>query len=270
MLSGRPHEGASAVKQSLAIRPTRGPTDPSGRRTGGLPGPTSRACAPSLWGSWSSTTSSPGRDRRLRRRRRLLRHLGLPHHRSPRARSTARDGSTCWVSRAPGATTDARRCRRPGRHLARVAAAPARVPAGRHGPAGRRQRALRAELVAGRRLGRLPHRRERALAGAALLVLVGRGAVLRPLAGPIRDRAGCRPADRLPLAHRGAAAGRRSGRGQPGILGGADRRERRRLFRDAHPCVGVGGRRHPCLLLAVRWSSCRGSLRLRRAGSGWR
>ena len=52
------------------------------------------------------------------------------------------------------------------------------------------RRAVRRELAAGARLGGLPRRRERALAGAALLVAVGGGAVLPRLADPAARCAG--------------------------------------------------------------------------------
>ena len=52
-----------------------------------------------------------------------------------------------------------------------------------------RQRRLRAELAARRRRRRLPRVRQRAVAGPALLVAVGRGAVLPRVAGAHRGRA---------------------------------------------------------------------------------
>ena len=61
-----------------------------------------------------------------------------------------------------------------------------RDPVGEHRPASRRRGALRRELAAGHRFGRLPRRRERADPGPALLVAVGGGAVLLRLAGPDR------------------------------------------------------------------------------------
>ena len=59
----------------------------------------------------------------------------------------------------------------------------ARDPVGHHRPRGHRGRDVRRELAAGPDLGGLPGRGERRLAGAALLVAVGRGAVLPRLAG---------------------------------------------------------------------------------------
>ncbi len=195
---------------------------------------------------------------RLRRCRRLLRDLRLPHHGAHRPRGVA-DGHRTRDTvlgaphppPAPGQPAGARRLRR--RRRARGAG----HAVGAVRPAARGERALRAELGAGPRLGRLHGRRQRAHRRAALLVAVGGGAVLPGLA-PAGPRPGgrLRPGDEDEPGSGGAAA-RVAGPAPAGARVG-HRRGRRRVVRlvdvvdragpavrlpeHVHPRLGVLGR----------------------------
>ena len=187
-----------------------------------------------------------GAPGRLRGGRRLLRHLGLPHHLAAAARGRAR--RVGLAARLLGASRAA--------HPAGRAADRARVRAGHRrlraadplaavlrGDA--RQHGLRAELAARGRRRRLPRRRQRALARPALLVAVDRGAVLPRVAGADRRRARrhAGPAGAgAPPAGRAGAGGR--DRAEPRLLDRPHgRRPGRRLLRHAHARLGARRRR---------------------------
>ena len=120
----------------------------------------------------------------------------------------------------------------------------ARDPVGRHRPRGHRGRDVRRELAAGPDLGGLPGRGERRLAGAALLVAVGRGAVLPRLAGAHAAARGPLPPSGLAHRRGGVRGPRRRRRRLAGLLGHGDRRRAgQRLLRHPHPHLGAGRRR---------------------------
>ena len=126
-------------------------------------------------------------------------------------RTAARPGR---VLGAPGPPAAAGLAARAGRDRGGDPAGGARDPVGHHRPRGHRGRAVRRELAAGPDLGRLPGRGERRLAGAALLVAVGRGAVLPRLAGAHAAARG--PLPPSGLAHRrGGVRGPRRRRRAP-------------------------------------------------------
>ena len=104
----------------------------------------------------------------------------------------------------------------------------------------RRQHGLRPELAAGGRRRRLPRRRQPRLAGPALLVAVGRGAVLHPLAAADRGRApGWRARAIAIVAVLGLVTG-----AEPRLLDHRDGvQPRRGVLRDADARLGVRRRR---------------------------
>ena len=181
-----------------------------------------------------------GAARRVHRRRRLLRHLRLSHHRAaaPRARATRAGLAVAfWARRArrilPAALVTLFVCAAATIALVPdkpVAAVPRRDA---------REHALRGELAA--RLGRrrlLRGRRAQPVARAALLVAVGGGAVLPPVAGRAAGRR-ARGGGRSLVAHRPCSTASASAtrcyddRGEPG----------RRVLLDAGAGVGVRRRR---------------------------
>ena len=133
----------------------------------------------------------PAADRRLHRRRRLLRHLRLPHHRPAR----------------PG--VERHRAHRPGRvlraalpataasgplgdrgHGRRLVLHPLRAALSQRRPRRCRGRGLRIQYPLRHQCHRLPRRGDRAVTAAALLVAGRRGAVL-PLLAADRSSSAC-------------------------------------------------------------------------------
>ena len=131
---------------------------------------------------------------RVRRRRRVLRHLGIPHHRLDDRRSTSyRTPRPCRLLRAPRPPDPSCRRGRPGVRLAvrlraDAAAAPGRRRQGRPGVRG-----LSGELAVHQRPDRLHGRGPRLEPAAALLVARCRRAVLSPVATAAARRRGGRP-----------------------------------------------------------------------------
>ena len=205
----------------------------------------------------------PAAPRRLRRRRRLLRHLRLPHHRAPArasSRRTAGSRSAGSGRGAPGASCP-RRCVVLACTLVALASAcPQTLVARRL----RRDRAASALYVENWQLAASAvdylARARAAVAGAALLVAVGRGAVLPPLAAdparPLALLAGARPAARGRPRGRSVAVVALASR----VLGLADRRDpaRRTSSRRRGPGSSASGgllalwRREPASAAAGR------------------
>ena len=187
--------------------------------------------------------------RRLRRRRRLLRHLGLPDHPAAARRDRPhRRRLAAPLLRPPGAAAAAavRGAARLGRRaLAAAALAPARGRSlRRHRQLGR----LHRQLALRRPVGRLLRPERRTEPGAAPLVAGDRGAVLPRLADPAaRGHLALAPSRRL---------------GPPGDLGDAGAR-RAGLARARHPAHRPAARRR--LLLDLRPGL--GALARRGAGS---
>jgi hypothetical protein len=183
-----------------------------------------------------------GVRRRVRRRRRLLRHLGLPDHRPAPARDRALgDLPPRHLLRPPGAaapTGDGGRARRVGGHHGRDDPG---HPVVDHRRGHRREHALRHELAPRGAVGRLPRCRRGRESRAALLDARRRGAVLHRLARPHPGPALAPPTDRL-VASRAPAGRDRCPRGGVVRLVGAPdgRRPRSGVRRDDH--AGVGAR----------------------------
>ena len=205
-------------------------------RSAGACDPRSRRCEP-----WR--TARPGLPpvaghaaRRVRRRRCLLRDLGLPDHcpspaRGPRHQPRVAPG----VLGAARTADPARVARRPARLHDRYDRVRPAAPLGDVPGGDPSERALRAELASGRHGRRLSRRGRRAHPRPALLVAVRGGAVLSRVAGPHPGRS----RDRAPGHRHRAVDGHAA---QPRVLGAQDgHRSGGGLLR--HPDAGVGVRR---------------------------
>ncbi len=149
------------------------------------------ACTRSRAGRWVPRRSAVAR-RRVHRRRRILRHLGLPHHRAARGRDPSQwPRALGELLRPPGPTAAAdgftgARCDS-GRDVATRTA-----PRPRRGGGGRpRSRAVVRQLALRGRVDAV-HVRGRSEPRAALLVTQRRGTVLRCLATAAARRRGPR------------------------------------------------------------------------------
>ena len=251
MTRGGPWVGRHAARHARAVagasrsvprprRRTRGTLLDGGAR--GDPGASRRGCAP---GGRLSPLAG-GAHGWLRRRRRVLRDLRLSDHVAAVARGgTHRDGVVVRVLGAARAADPARGAR----DGAVLRGRDDRVRAGEllgavlRGDA--REHGVRAELASGRRGGRLHGVVGRTVPGAALLVAIGRGAVLPAVAGADR---GC---DRGRPPPHGAAEAWRVGdrhgdrdRAEPRVLDRAHvRRSGRGVLRYTDTDVGARRRR---------------------------
>ncbi|MDF2667458.1 MAG: hypothetical protein K0R81_3308 [Microbacterium sp.] len=228
-----PAAGEDAARaRSDTARAPRPPGSPRDRRSRGRGDPSDRLAAG-----------------RVRRRRRVLRAVRLPRHRHPAARPAVhRNGAPPPFLRPSRASAAPRRAARSRR--GRGDGVP-RLPrgAGRGSP-GRRPRrgGTRLELAVRPRGPRLLLQRRRVPA-PALLVSVGRGAVLARLAGDRAPRRSAPPRPR-PSRERGPRSGR-CGRGarRRGIrdrrVGPDTERSVGRLLLDLHTRGGARCRRRP-------------------------
>ena len=188
-----------------------------------------------------------GGPRRLRRRRRLLRDVRLPHHHAAPARARPRPGASRWPRSGRGAPAG---CCPPRSSCCSSASRP-RCSSSRS-RTGRSTSPTCARARSTCRTGTSPRRRSTTsppptpLAGAALLVAVGRGAVLRPVAAGHPDRRRASAAHRAPATIRQTVArcsSRSRWRASSTSIAEDLRRSGRGLFRDARPRLGVRRRR---------------------------